>query len=49
MSHYDYEVSRELVKDDPPFAALIMAAFRKADSYNTERLASVFKIGRAHV
>lgn len=34
MSLYDYQVSQQLAKDDPPFAALIMAALRKADSYN---------------
>jgi len=34
MSLYDYEISKQLSKDDPPFAAIIMAALRKADSNN---------------
>ncbi len=35
MSLYDYEMSREISATDPPFAALIMAAMRKADTQNT--------------
>ena len=31
-------MSQELGKNDPPFYALIMAAIRKADTGNTERL-----------
>lgn len=42
MSHYDYERSKELSKGDPPFASLIMAACRKADTGNFERLKLVF-------
>ena len=38
MSLYDYELSKKLMMDDPPFYALIMAAMRKADTYNLERL-----------
>ncbi|MBN1422404.1 MAG: hypothetical protein JXP34_26750 [Planctomycetes bacterium] len=38
MSLYDYRISREISKHDPPFAALIMAAMRKADSRNVELL-----------
>ena len=29
MSLHSYEVSKELMKDDPPFSALIMAAMIK--------------------
>lgn len=42
MSHYDYRVSRLLAEQDPPFAALIMAAYRKADSDNSRRLMLAF-------
>lgn len=35
MSLYDYERSRGLARQDVPFYALIMAAYRKADSRNT--------------
>jgi hypothetical protein len=38
MSYYDYKTSLELSIKDPPFAALIMAAMRKADTSNTEML-----------
>jgi hypothetical protein len=38
MSYYDYRVSQEIAATDPPFAALIMAAARKADSDNVELL-----------
>jgi len=38
MSLYDYRYSIELSADDPPFHALIMAAMRKADTDNLERL-----------
>jgi hypothetical protein len=34
MTLYDYEISKQLAAEDPPFAALIMAALRKADSHN---------------
>lgn len=34
MSRFDYEQSKEIAKLDPTFAALIMAAYRKADSTN---------------
>ena len=40
MSLYDYQVSRELI--GVPFAALIMAAIRKADTGNAERLRAAF-------
>ena len=35
MSLFDYEASQRLSAGDPPFAALIMAAYRKADTSNT--------------
>jgi len=38
MSLYDYRQSEKLSIIDPSFAALIMAAMRKADSDNTEKL-----------
>ena len=38
MSLYDYRVSQQLSKDDPPFYALIMAAMRKADTANAAML-----------
>lgn len=38
MSKFDYEASKRLVEQDPPFAALIMAAMRKADSVNARVL-----------
>jgi hypothetical protein len=43
MSYHDYEVSKELVTTNPPFAALIMAAARKADSLNFAKLESAFR------
>ena len=42
MSRYDYEKSREIATQDPPFAALIMAAMRKADSRNAEILRAAY-------
>ena len=42
MSLHDYRVSQGLGADDPPFAALIMAAMRKADSANAEYLEQAF-------
>ena len=42
MSLYDYQISIELAKADPPFYALIMAAIRKADDVNLVRLDRVF-------
>ena len=38
MSLYDYHKSSEISSEDPPFAALIMAAIRKADSNNLTKL-----------
>lgn len=42
MSKYDYDVSKQLDALDAPFAALVMAAYRKADSANTVLLAQAF-------
>ncbi len=42
MSLYDYRESLRLGKDDPPFYALIMAAMRKADFENTQKLKAAF-------
>lgn len=38
MSFFDYRASAEICSQDPPFYALIMAAMRKADTDNTEKL-----------
>jgi hypothetical protein len=38
VSLYDYEASKQLALNDPPFAALIMAAMRKADTDNQAKL-----------
>lgn len=42
MSLYDYRAAQEIVKADPPFYALIMAAMRKADTHNLARLRDAF-------
>lgn len=42
MSHYDYVCSARIAADDPPFYALVMAAMRKADSGNLDRLRGAF-------
>lgn len=42
MSLYDYKCAKQLAANDPPFDALIMAAMRKADSYNFVRLEHAF-------
>lgn len=42
MSHYDYMKSLEIAEQDPTFAALIMAAMRKADSGNVEILRAMW-------
>jgi len=42
MSHYDYATSQEISAKDPPFASLIMAAIRKADTKNTFILGNAF-------
>jgi hypothetical protein len=38
VSLYDYRQSASLIRYDPPFYALIMAAMRKADTDNTKKL-----------
>jgi hypothetical protein len=42
MSRYDYHASLEIAQRDWPFAALVMAAMRKADTFNMEALRSAF-------
>ena len=42
MSLYDYKKSIEIDAEDHPFYALIMAAMRKADYDNINKLKSVF-------
>lgn len=38
MSLYDYQQSQIIAAHDPPFYGLIMAAMRRADSDNLEKL-----------
>ncbi len=38
MSKFDYVESREIATTDPSFSALIMAAYRKADTINSALL-----------
>lgn len=42
MSFHDYEYSRLLHHNDAPFYALVMAAMRRADTENLEKLKSLF-------
>lgn len=42
MSLYDYRASLKLSEGDPPFAALIMSALRKADTANALKLQLVW-------
>jgi len=42
MSLYDYKKSLEISAKDPPFASLIMAAIRKADTKNNTKLKDTF-------
>ena len=44
MSRFDYEVARRIVAADPEpsFAGLIMAAARKADTDNLDRLSAMW-------
>lgn len=42
MSLIDYKASQLISREDPPFYALIMAAMRKADNVNLERLQYAF-------
>lgn len=38
MSRFDYEASKKISAEDPPFYALIMAAMHGADEENLRRL-----------
>jgi len=42
MSYYDYDWSKHLEMEDPPFYGLIMAAMRKADTENLIKLRSMW-------
>lgn len=42
MSLYDYKESQRIAAQDYPFAALIMAAMRKADTDNADALKAAF-------
>lgn len=42
MSHLNYEQSKQLATEDYPFYALIMAAMRRADTHNLEKLKNAF-------
>ncbi len=42
MSLYDYRISANIVRSDPPFDAIIMAALRKADTFNARILRAAF-------
>lgn len=42
MSLYDYEESKRVAAGDVPFYALIMAAMRRADSFNLHILQAAF-------
>ncbi|MCT7372738.1 hypothetical protein [Mycolicibacterium llatzerense] len=42
MSYFDYSAARDLVAQDVPFNALIMAAMQRADSTNAAMLRSMY-------
>lgn len=42
MSFHEYQVAREILKTDPPFYSLIIAAMHKADTFNTGWLKVAF-------
>lgn len=42
MSLYDYRWSLEAGKNDPPFYGLLMAAIRKADTINCEKIRAMW-------
>jgi hypothetical protein len=42
MSLHSYHVSLKLLRDDPPFYSLVMAALRKADTRNLALLRQAF-------
>jgi len=49
VSLYDYQVSQQISEGDPPFYALIMAAMRKADTFNMAKLQRAFPAVYAEV
>lgn len=42
MSLVDYKQSREIAEGGYSFRAIVMAAFRRADTFNAERLRAAF-------
>jgi hypothetical protein len=42
MTQHDFIIRRKIEELDPPFYAIIMAAFRKADSTNAKLLQDAF-------
>lgn len=38
MSRHEYRVGQQIAAGDPPFYALIMAAYRRADTANAAKL-----------
>ena len=42
MSYHDYRLSQGIAAADPSFDSLIMAAYRKADTRNAEKLKAAF-------
>lgn len=42
MSLHEYRAAQEIVNADPPFYALIMAAMRRADTFNLAKLRAAF-------
>lgn len=44
MSWFDYEASKRIAVEDYPFYALIMAAMRQADTFNSATLRRAFPL-----
>jgi len=42
MAFWDYMKKEEIMRLDPSFDALIMAAYQKADTFNAEMLQALF-------
>jgi hypothetical protein len=42
VSRYDYERSRVIAATDEPFYALMMAAYRRADSANAQKIQAMW-------
>lgn len=42
MSHYDYELSKQITAQSYPFYSIVMAAIRQADTSNAMRLKVAF-------